>query len=186
MKSINQETITKCQEAEQGKGLGHSSHAPWLLRQRYPCSDSHTLLFSLLITHMESEGVHVSVCVWFLFLYWGTVLSLRCYGLFLIAASGCYSSCGAQACRRGGLFGCRACALDLGLSSWANGLSCLEACGIFLEEIEPVSPALASVLSTSGPPGKPCVCLNSIIQCGVWEHGSVTAYNWGSFIFLTV
>lgn len=27
-KSINQDIITKCQEAEQGKGLGHSPHAP--------------------------------------------------------------------------------------------------------------------------------------------------------------
>ena len=34
------------------------------------------------------------------------------------------------------------------------GLSCSVACGIFLEGVEPVSPALAGGVLTTGPPGK--------------------------------
>ena len=69
------------------------------------------------------------------------------------------SSCYAQVPHCGGFAGCTVWALGIWASAvMAHRFSCCTAWGIFLEQgLEPITPALASGLLTTVPPGKPCL-----------------------------
>ena len=93
----------------------------------------------------------------YLFVYsWLCWVFVSVRGLSLVVASGGHSSsrCAGLSLLRPLLLRStgsrRACSAVV-----AHGPSCPVACGIFPDQVEPVSPALAGRFSTTAPPGKP-------------------------------